>query len=188
MSEKNIEVIITPGPSVYNSDNFIPSKYLTIGVKYNNTDESLSLDVKNFEIDFIDDILDKIKNSILKLKEKILENEFNSEDNEIIYLTNGFFEYLKNNNTKIQAIRISLTDYEQDDKDSKLSTIKLKTMVITADEESLNSTFDTIVKELYYIYGEKVIDLYSIILTPKLYKIINNIPVEYRGILIRIKK
>lgn len=188
MKDSSIEVTVTPGPSVFNTGDFTPLKYLSIGVKYSVV-EILSLDVKNFEIDFIVRILDNIKNAILKLKEQILENTFSDDNSETTYLTDKFFEYLKNNNTKIQAIRVSLTDYENDYKSSKLHTIKiLKTLVITADDESLNNAFDTIVKELYYIYGTNVIDLYSIILTPKMYKIINNIPVEHRGILIRVKK
>jgi hypothetical protein len=60
--------------------------------------------------------------------------------------------------------------------------------VFTADDQSMDDMFSNLVKELYYEYGNTVIDIYSIILTPKMYKMINNLPVEYRGLLVRVKK
>ena len=183
-----INVTATSGPTVYSSDNQIVSKYLTIGVKYSPEADRNIEDISDAEL--LETILHRIKNEILKLKGQSIEekNTAFEFDSGIISLTDKFFEYLKNNETKIQAIRVSLNDYDQDHKEQKLRTLKTKMMVVTADEQSMYDTFDTIVKQLYYEFGDKVIDLYSIILTPKMYKIINNIPVEYRGVLIRVKK
>ncbi len=189
---KDIQVSVTSGPTVYDINNYIPTKYLSIGIKYSleNIESNNSNIIDN---ESIEELLLKIKSEILKLKEQKLESTENETatvefDSGIITLTDKFFEYLKNNDTKIQAIRVSLNDYDQDYKEQKLRTLKTKQMVITADEQSLNDTFDAIVKQLYYEFGDTVIDLYSVILTPKIYKIINNIPVEYRNVLIRVKK
>lgn len=182
----DINVTVTPGPTVFNPNNQTISKYLTVGVKYNpEVEQTLEEDISNVEL--LEQMLLRIKNEILKLKVKKLEKIESYEDS-VISLTDKFFEYLKNNDTKIQAIRVSLNDYDQDHKEQKLRTLKTKMMVVTADEQSMDETFDTIVKQLYYEFGDTVIDLYSVILTPKQYKIINNIPVEYRGVLIRVKK
>ena len=190
---KSINVIVTQGPTVFSSDSQSISKYLTIGVKYfPDIEQSIEEDISDSEL--MEEMIVRIKNEILKLKEHMSEsvgsNFLTTEefDSGIISLTDKFFDYLKNNDTKIQAIRVSLNDYDQDHKEQKLRTLKTKMMVITADAQSMDDTLDTIVKQLYYEFGDTVIDLYSFILTPKPYKIINNIPVEYRGALIRIKK
>lgn len=189
---KPINVVVTQGPTVFSSDSQSISKYLTIGVKYfPDVEQSIEDDISDSEL--MEEMILRIKNEILKLREHMLESVGNNfltteVDSGIISLTDKFFDYLKNNDTKIQAIRVSLNDYDQDHKEQKLRTLKTKMMVITADEQSMDDTFDTIVKQLYYEFGDTVIDLYSIILTPKQYKIINNIPVEYRGVLIRVKK
>ena len=188
---KDINVSVTSGPTVFNADTLTPFRYLTIGVKYCPEDSG-----DTTEKELLDEMLIRIKNEILKDTEREKDKQLGIETpgNEeygtigIISLTDKFFEYLKNNETKIQAIRVSLNDYDQDHREQKLRTLKTKQMVVTADDESLEEIFDTIVKELYYQFGDKIIDLYSVILTPKLYKIINNIPVEYRGVLIRVKK
>jgi hypothetical protein len=192
----DINITVTPGPTVFNTDNQAMHKYLTIGVKYsqnidNDIDNDIDIDSSNYNL--IEEMMLRIKTEILKIKKNKLEslddkNSQNEFDTSIISLTDNFFEYLKNNDTKIQAIRVSLNDYDQDHKEQKLRTLKTKMMVITADEQSMKDTFDTIVKQLYYEFGDTVIDLYSVILTPKMYKIINTIPVEYRGVLIRVKK
>jgi len=188
----DINVTVTPGPTVFSPDNQTMSKYITVGVKYcPDVEQSLEEDIN--DVDLMEQMLLRIKNEILKLKEQKLESagdQFLAQefDSGIISLTDKFFEYLKNNDTKIQAIRVSLNDYDQDHKEQRLRTLKTKMMVITADEQSMDDTFDTIVKQLYYEFRDTVIDLYSVILTPKMYKIINNVPVEYRGVLIRVKK
>lgn len=188
----DINVTVTPGPTVFSPDNQTMSKYITVGVKYcPDVERSIEDDINDTEL--MEEMMLRIKNEILKLKGnklKSLEDENLSPefDNSVISLTDKFFEYLKNNDTKIQAIRVSLNDYDQDHKEQKLRTLKTKMMVVTADEQSMDDTFDTIVKQLYYEFGDTVIDLYSVILTPKIYKIINNVPVECRGVLIRVKK
>ena len=187
----DINVTVTPGPTVFSPDNKSMSKYLTVGIKYcPEIERNIQDDISDTNL--MEEMLLRIKNEVLKLKEQKLESmaDKNSTDFDsgIISLTDKFFEYLKNNETKIQAIRVSLNDYDQDHKEQKLRTLKTKMMVVTADEQSMEDTFDTIVKQLYYEFGDTVIDLYSVILTPKMYKIINNIPVEYRGVLIRVKK
>jgi len=185
---KDIQVSVTSGPTIFNADNFDVTKYLSIGVKYNP-----GISPNKISPDLMEELLVRIKNEILKLSEQRFESVGdqimdNEEDTGIISLTDKFFEYLKNNDTKIQAIRVSLNDYDNDHREQKLRTLKTKMMVITVDKQSMDDTFDTVVKELFYEFGDTVIDLYSVILTPKMYKIINNVPVEYRGILIRVKK
>lgn len=188
----DINVIVTPGPTVFSPDNQKMSKYLTVGIKYvTNVDGDIESDMNNS--DLVEEIMFRVKNEMLKLKTNKLKSLENNEsvsefDGGIISLTDKFFEYLKNNDTKIQVIRVSLDDYDQDHKEQKLRTLKTKMMIITADDQSIYDVFDTLVKQLYYEFGDKVIDLYSVILTPKIYKIINNIPVEYRGVLMRVKK
>ena len=182
----DIDVIVTQGPTIYNDAKLTQAKYLTIGVKYSpDVQESTMIAVEKLNSNMMDEMLLHIKREISKLREPI---ETAESDSEVISLTDKFFEYLKNNETKVQAIRVSLGDYDQDYKDQKLRTIKTQMMVITADEQSMDDMFDMVVKRLYYEFEDTVVDLYSIILTPKLYKIINNIPVEYRGVLIRVKK
>ena len=181
----DIIVNVTSGPTGYNADTFLTFRYLTIGVKY--CPES-QMDNGVTETQLLDEMLVRIKDEILKSCQYKLESVSDEYNSGILSLTDKFFDYIKNNDTKIQAIRVSLNDYDQDHKEQKLRTLKTRQMVVTADAESQEEIFDTIVKELYYEFGDKVIDLYSIILTPKVYKIINNVPVEYRGVLIRIKK
>lgn len=189
---KDVSVVVSQGPIVFNSISSSMQKYLTIGVKYDPEQGQNPTGVIE-DGSVLDDLLMYIKDAIVKYNrggEDVESDALSSlsEDFGIISLTDKFFEYLKNTQTKIEAIRVSLNDYEQDHREQKLKTLKTKMMVITADDESLNEAFDTITKELYYEFGDKVIDLYSIILTPKMYKIVNNIPVEYRSVLIRVKK
>lgn len=190
--KNDVSVIVSLGPSVFVADNMEAYKYATIGVKWKLDDETL-------EKEFLDDMISKIKDEFviraLRFPNKTYDIQQDSKDkfsefekDGIIYLTDEFFEYLKNNQTKIEAIRVSLDDYRQDWVEQKLKTLKPPMMVLTADTESLNEMFSNLVKELYYDYGEKVIDIYSIILTPKQYKMVNNIPIEYRGLLVRVKK
>jgi len=185
-----LNISIVKGPTVFDSNQSLLSKYLTIGLKYYlNENDNNELNEDN-----ISQIINEIKNKLLEFKNnnlnenRIIEDE-TDVDFGIISLTDKFFEYIKSNDTKIQVFKVNLDDYRKDYLEQKLKTIKIKYMVVTADESSLNDVFDTIVKELYYEYGgDKVIDIYSIILTPIIYKIIDNVPVSYRGILIRVKK
>jgi len=185
--KNDINVIVSLGPSVFDSGQLKTYKYATIGIKWNPEDD----------IDFIDDMVLKVKGEFNKAVKSIPEDgdldsrdKFSDLKNEfgLINLTDLFFEYLKNNERKIEAIRVSMDDYEIDHRDQKLKTLKTQMMVFTADDQSMDDMFSSLVKELYYEYGETVIDIYSIILTPKQYKIVNNIPIEYRGLLVRVKK
>lgn len=193
--KNDIRVIVSDGPTVYDSENFVPYKYTNVGIKWN---ADFPADISEAtENEFINNILLKIKDEFLKFAKKLPNEEQGIEDDKfanftneygVVSLTDAFFEYLKNNETKIEAIRVSLDDYHTDYKEKKLKTLKTPAMVFTADDISLNEIFSNLVKELYYECGDKVIDIYSIILTPKIYKIVNNIPIEYRGLLVRVKK
>jgi len=190
----DINVIVSLGPSVHIGDDIETYKYATVGIKWRLEDGS-----PETEMEFLNDMILKIKDEFmiraLRFPRGTYDIQQDSKDkfskyekDGIIYLTDEFFEYLKNNETKIEAIRVSLEDYRQDWVEQKLKTLKTQMMVLTADDKSLDEMFSGLVKELYYEYGEKVIDIYSIILTPKMYKMVNNIPIEYRGLLVRVKK
>lgn len=193
--KNDISVIVSLGPGTYDSETDRMSKYATIGVKWN--PELLHRD------EFLDDMILKIKDEFVKKALRLHRDDvdaydvnniedkfkkFKDMESGLIILTDAFFEYLKNTETKIEAIRVSLDDYKDDWLEHKISTLKTPMVVLTADTESLNDMFSSLVKELYYDYGDKVIDIYSIILTPKQYKMVNNIPIEYRGLLVRVKK
>ena len=193
----DINVIISLGPSSYDSDSEKLYKYATIGVKWK-VDSDMSNSPNEQEL--LDDMILKIKDEFVKralrpntaddIDEYNVEDKFKKYvgDSGLINLTDAFFEYLKNNETKLEAIRVSLENYRQDYVEQKLKTLKTQMMVLTADNQSLDDMFSSLIKELYYEYGDKVIDIYSIILTPKQYKMVNNIPIEYRGLLVRVKK
>jgi len=192
--KNDVNVIVSLGPSVHIGEDLLAYKYATIGVKWRLEDMNSEM-----EKEFLDDMILKIKDEFviraLRFPRGTYDEEQDNNDtfkkfekDGIINLTDAFFEYLKNNDTKIEAIRVSLDDYRQDWVEQKLKTLKTQMMVLTADEQSLDEMFSSLVKELYYEYGEKVIDIYSIILTPKQYKMVNNIPIEYRGLLVRVKK
>ena len=174
--ENNIEVIVNAGPTIVD-DNLNIIKYLTIGVKYS-TEGTLDddLEEKNKA-----GIVQGVIAGIEKLQSPTPQME------EMLELTDEFFEYVKNKDTKIEIIRVSRDDYIKDYNDKKLKSLKLAGILYTVDDDSKNRLFDLIVKELYYEFGGTVIDIYSILLTPKIYTIIDGIPTEQRGIIIRIK-
>jgi len=192
--KNDINVSVSLGPSVFDSEESKLYKYATIGIKWNpeGSPEDTSIQDENVLYEILLKVKDEFSKSVKCISDinTIESDEFDSFKNEfgLVHLTDQFFEYLKNNQTKIEAIRVSLDDYEIDHRDQKLKTFKTQMSVITADVQSMNEMFSALVKELYYEYGEKVIDIYSIILTPKMYKMINNIPIEYRGLLVRVKK
>lgn len=174
--ENNIEVIVNAGPTIVDSDQKL-IKYLTVGVKYSTgviLDDNL--EEKN-KAGIVQGVIAGIEQ--LKIQNPTME--------EMLEFTDEFFEYVKNNDTKIEIIRVSRDDYIKDYNDKKLKSLKITHVLYTVDDDSKNRLFDLIVKELYYEFGMAVIDIYSILLTPKIYTIIDGIPIEQRGIIIRIK-
>lgn len=172
----NITISHKIGPTIFDSTSLNSTKYLTVGLKYPGdiTDDVI-----------VTKITDEVRNVLTSSN---ISSHSDTYSDEMIILTDDFIEYLKNNITKIQINRVSLENYRIDDRERRLKTLKTKSIIVTADTSSLNEMFDTVVKELYYECGTNIIELYSVILAPKSYKIIDNIPVEYRNVLIRIKK
>lgn len=193
--KKDISVIVSFGPGVYDSEQLKMYKYATIGIKWNpEMTQPTSIEE---EEEFLNSMVAKVKDEFIKASKNILDESLTGIDKKfehlknetgLIMLTDQFFEYLKTHDTKIEAIRVSLNNYEADYKEHKIKTFKASTIAFTADDQSMEDMFSNLVKELYYEYGDTVIDIYSIILTPKIYKIVNNIPIEYRGLLVRVKK
>lgn len=173
--KNNIEVIVNEGPTMVSSDLRV-TKYLTVGIKYRG----------DGQIDYSDEqVKAEIVQGVIMGIEKLKEDSHTME--EMLELTDEFFEYVKDVDTKIEIIRVSRDDYIRDYTDDKLKSLKITNVTYTVDEDSKNRLFDLIVKELYYEFGSSVMDIYSILLTPKIHTIVDGIPIENRGIIIRIK-
>lgn len=179
--ENNIEVIVDYGPTLVDSESFITKKYLTIGIKY--CTEGISDLNTNLNEKTKANILQSVKSGI----EKLVNIKNSPKIDEMVDLTDGFFKYIKNTNTKIEIIRVSKENYINDYTHNKLKSLKINNILYTADTYSKNRVFDFIVKELYYEFENSIIDIYSILLSPKIYTIINGIPIEQRSIIMRIK-
>lgn len=183
-----MEIIINKYATLFDASLFTPIKNLCINVKYNPEEIQDVYDKKDYDNILINQICDNIKNKLTnneiseeselsdskleKLGINIGRNEYGSID-----LTNRFFEYIDKN--KIYFIKRIDTIYQN------LRTMRSKHFLLEATENSLIYLFENICMESFYTKQNMVNNIYSIFLTPIMYRIINNMPVEIRHVLIR---